>query len=101
MWPWRSRVPASMSARPVQKRLTSTPPRSTTALTPGSSGLEALHEIVAGAGEHLLPGAWLLLEHGFDQAGEVQRLMEATGYERIATRRDLGGQPRCTGGRLS
>lgn len=71
------------------------------ALTSGPDGLAAIRHIVACATGFLTAGAWLLIEHGFDQAGEVQRLMEAAGYERIATRRDLGGQPRCTGGRVS
>lgn len=69
------------------------------ALTPGSSGVEALRAIVAGAAEHLLPGAWLLLEHGFDQAAAVQGLLAQAGFRDIQTRRDLGGQARCTGGR--
>ncbi|MDA0189199.1 MAG: peptide chain release factor N(5)-glutamine methyltransferase [Proteobacteria bacterium] len=69
------------------------------ALTPGLSGLEALCEIVAGAWAHLKPGAWLLLEHGFDQAEPVRGLLAAAGFGGIQTRHDLGGQPRCTGGR--
>jgi len=69
------------------------------ALTPGPSGLEALAEIVAGAGTHLRPGAWLLLEHGFDQDEAVRELLRAAGFSDIQTRRDLGGQPRCSGGR--
>lgn len=70
------------------------------ALTPGDSGLEALHEIVAVAPDHLAPGAWLLLEHGFDQADAVAGLLRANGFQRVETRRDLGGQARCSGGRL-
>ncbi len=50
-----------------------------TALTPGGDGLSALREIVAGAGSHLDPGGWLLLEHGFDQAGEVRALLVGPG----------------------
>jgi release factor glutamine methyltransferase len=69
------------------------------ALTPGGDGLDALRAIVAGAPFHLHPGAWLLLEHGFDQAKAVADLLRAHGFERVAMRRDLPGQPRCTGGR--
>ena len=69
------------------------------ALTSGGDGLDALREIIAGAGEHLEPGGWLLLEHGHDQAESVHGLLELHGFAEIATRRDLGGQPRCTGGR--
>jgi release factor glutamine methyltransferase len=71
----------------------------TLALTPGGDGLDALRAIVAGTRAHLRPGGWLLLEHGFDQADPVQALLRAHGFEAIETRRDLAGQPRCTGGR--
>ena len=67
------------------------------ALTPGGDGLDALREIIGGAARHLAPGAWLLLEHGYDQADAVHELLHAHGFQGIATRRDLGDQPRCTG----
>jgi len=69
----------------------------TLALTPGGDGLDALRDIVRGASAHMTPGAWLLLEHGYDQADAVQRLLHEHGFVDITTRRDLGGQPRCTG----
>lgn len=69
------------------------------ALTPEGDGLDALRAIVVGAAAHLEPGAWLLLEHGYDQAEDVQALLAAAGFGEIATRHDLGGQARCTGGR--
>ena len=69
----------------------------TVALTPGSDGLGALQQIVHGAPLHLLPGGWLLLEHGFDQADAVQRLLLDEGFIDVETRHDLGGRPRCTG----
>ena len=69
------------------------------ALTPGGDGLDALRQIVQGGASHGVPGGWLLLEHGHDQAQAVQRLLSVAGLESIETRRDLGGRPRCTGGR--
>jgi release factor glutamine methyltransferase len=69
------------------------------ALTPGGDGLDALRIIVAGAAVHLRAGGWLLLEHGYDQADAVQALLREHGFDAIETRRDLAGQPRCTGGR--
>ena len=69
------------------------------ALTPGGDGLGALREIVRGASAHLAPGGALLLEHGYDQAEAVQALLRGHDFGRIDTRVDLGGQPRCTGGR--
>jgi release factor glutamine methyltransferase len=67
------------------------------ALTPGGDGLDALRAIVSGAGAHLAPGAWLLLEHGHDQAEAVQALLRAAGFAAIESRTDLGGRQRCTG----
>jgi release factor glutamine methyltransferase len=70
------------------------------ALTPEGDGLDALRRIVHGAPAHLLPGAWLLLEHGHDQAAAVRQLLLGAGFEAVQTRRDLAGLARCTGARL-
>lgn len=70
------------------------------ALTSGSDGLDALRQIVAGAPAHLLPGGWLLVEHGFDQGPALRALLGAAGFEAVETRCDLARLPRCTGGRL-
>lgn len=67
------------------------------ALTPGGDGLDALRQIVAGAPGHLAPGGWLLLEHGWDQAGAVAALLAAAGFSAITHRQDLAGHTRCTG----
>ena len=74
------------------------------ALTPGAAdttGLSALLEIIDGAPDHLQPGGWLLLEHGYDQAEAVAAALRARGFAEVAMKRDLGGQPRVTGGRHS
>ena len=71
------------------------------ALSPGGDGLDALRQIVQGAALHEVPAGWLLLEHGHDQSPAVQRLLSAAGFESVETRRDLGGRPRCTGGRCA
>lgn len=68
------------------------------ALTPGGDGLDALRAIVAGALPHLLPGGWLLLEHGWDQAAAVATLLHAAGFSAVQHRQDLAGHTRCTGG---
>lgn len=67
------------------------------ALTPEGDGLAALRHVVEGAPPHLLPGAWLLLEHGHDQAAEVESLLRARGFSAAETRFDLAGLARCTG----
>ena len=69
------------------------------ALSPGGDGLSALRELCAAAPAHLNPGGWLLLEHGFDQAGAVRALLQAAGFGQVGTRRDLAGQERSSGGR--
>ena len=71
------------------------------ALASGADGLDDLRLIVAQAREHLLPGGWLLLEHGWDQGDEVAGLLAAQGYGNIQHRLDLAGRVRCTGGRLA
>lgn len=66
------------------------------ALTSGVDGLHAIRHIVANAHARLLPGGWLLLEHGCDQAEAVQALFTAAGYHQVSSRRDLSDQWRCT-----
>ncbi|MCY7316122.1 MAG: peptide chain release factor N(5)-glutamine methyltransferase [Rubrivivax sp.] len=67
------------------------------ALTPGGDGLLALCQIVEGASAHLLPGAWLLLEHGHDQGEAVRTQLLQCGLIGAETRADLAGLPRCSG----
>jgi release factor glutamine methyltransferase len=69
------------------------------ALTPEGDGLGALRRIVDAAPAHLLPGAWLLLEHGHDQSEAVRQLLHQRGFVATSTRADLAGLPRCSGGR--
>ncbi|WP_374426646.1 peptide chain release factor N(5)-glutamine methyltransferase [Ideonella dechloratans] len=69
------------------------------ALTPEGDGLAALRTLVRDAAPQLRPGAWLLFEHGWDQAPAVRALLTAAGFEDVQTRQDLAGLDRCTGGR--
>jgi release factor glutamine methyltransferase len=69
------------------------------ALTDHADGLSALRTIIGGAAPHLQPGAWLLLEHGYDQADAVRALLLAQGYLDVQSWRDLGGIERVSGGR--
>lgn len=68
------------------------------ALTSGADGLEDIRTIVAQAGDHLVPGGWLLLEHGHDQGAAVRALLTAAGFASVSTRTDLPGLDRCSGG---
>ncbi len=69
------------------------------ALTDGADGLNALREIIADVPAHLNDGACLLVEHGYDQGEPVRELFLQAGFVDVTTRRDLGGQERCSGGR--
>jgi release factor glutamine methyltransferase len=68
------------------------------ALASGPDGLDDIRLIVRQAGQHLRPGGWLLLEHGFDQAHAVQTLLSNQGFVNVQSRPDLAGILRCTGG---
>jgi release factor glutamine methyltransferase len=68
------------------------------ALTAGADGLDDIRTIVHQAPAHLLPGGWLLLEHGYDQATDVRALLEAAGFVSVQSRQDLAGIERCSGG---
>lgn len=69
------------------------------ALVAGPDGLDDLRKIVAQAPAHLARGGWLLLEHGWDQAGAVRELLARAGFANVGSRRDLAGIERCSGGR--
>jgi len=66
------------------------------ALSPGVSGLEALHVIIARAASHLNPGGALVLEHGATQAADVAHALVAAGYVRVRCYADLAGHERVT-----
>ncbi|MFB4393622.1 MULTISPECIES: peptide chain release factor N(5)-glutamine methyltransferase [unclassified Pseudomonas] len=70
------------------------------ALVAGNDGLDDLRVIVAQAPQHLLPGGWLLLEHGYDQAEAVRGLLSAQGFVEVSSRVDLAGHARISLGRL-
>ncbi|TQT80739.1 protein-(glutamine-N5) methyltransferase, release factor-specific, partial [Xanthomonas perforans] len=50
---------------------------------------------------HLVPGGWLLLEHGWDQGAAVAELLAARGFAAVATHQDLERRDRVTLGRWS
>jgi release factor glutamine methyltransferase len=70
------------------------------ALVAEEQGLADLRCIIAEAPKHLEAGGWLLLEHGYEQGAAVRHLLTQSGFIDVATRRDLGGQERTSGGRL-
>jgi release factor glutamine methyltransferase len=71
------------------------------ALTDGSrDGLDSIRRIITGASDHLKPGGWLLVEHGYDQAEAVHGLLESTGFGHIVSIADLAGIARVAGGKI-
>lgn len=69
------------------------------ALTPlpnqsACSGLEAIEEITAQALDRLVPGGFLLIEHGFDQQSKVMGIFKSSGLSEVKGLQDLAGNPR-------
>lgn len=69
------------------------------ALASGADGLDAIRILAAGAAAHLVPGGWILLEHGWDQGEAVRALLLAGGLEEVETVADLEGRDRVSLGR--
>lgn len=64
------------------------------ALVADNAGLADLQTLIEQAPQHLLAGGWLLLEHGWQQAQQVQQLFRQAGYHQVATVKDYGGNDR-------
>ncbi|MCR9001319.1 MULTISPECIES: peptide chain release factor N(5)-glutamine methyltransferase [Rahnella] len=64
------------------------------ALVAENAGLADLAHIIQAAPAYLHPGGWLLLEHGWQQAADVQALLHDAGYQQIATIKDYGDNDR-------
>ncbi len=69
------------------------------ALGSAPDGLRDIREIAHAARAHLMPGGWLLLEHGYDQGPAVRDILAIQGYGELATHTDLSGHERVTLGR--
>ena len=67
------------------------------ALTDHADGLTDLAAIIDGAPAHLRPDGWLLLEHGYDQAGAVRAQLAQAGWQQVQSWRDLAGIERVSG----
>jgi release factor glutamine methyltransferase len=68
------------------------------ALIGGSDGLDCIRTIASAARTHLVPGGWLIFEHGYDQASACVQMLAQLGYTGISDETDLAGLPRvCRG----
>ena len=69
------------------------------AIVGGNDGLDGFRVLAREAPAHLLPGGWLLMEHGAGQHQAVRELLEAAGLETTESWPDLAGIPRVSGGK--
>jgi release factor glutamine methyltransferase len=70
------------------------PSEPVSALASGPDGLRDIRAIIQQAPSHLKPGGWLVLEHGYQQAGAVTQLLQSAGLVDISTLNDLADNPR-------
>lgn len=72
------------------------------ALTDGTrDGMACIRTLIEGAQSHLLPGGWLLIEHGYDQAVKVRELLQKAGFADVGSWCDSAAIERVSGGCLS
>jgi release factor glutamine methyltransferase len=65
------------------------------ALLAGADGLDVYRRIAEGADKFLKPGASLVMEIGYRQAAQIQKLLEATGvFSRITVEKDFSNNDR-------
>lgn len=69
------------------------------ALDGGDDGLTAYRQLTAQAGKILVPGGWLLVEVGIDQAADVSALFKAAGLTEVTHRDDYSRIPRVVMGK--
>lgn len=70
------------------------------ALRGGPDGMDCIRAIAAAARMHLVPGGWLVFEHGYDQGPACVRLLAGLGYTDVDDARDLSDLPRVCKGRF-
>lgn len=71
------------------------------ALISGKDGLDDIRQIITRSPAHLVPGGWLLLEHGYDQAARVRGLLQDAGFDGVFSACDLAGIERASAGRAA
>lgn len=66
------------------------------ALTDFADGLAHIRVLIEQGQYYLKPKAWLLLEHGYNQAAAIRELCAQYAYQNIETEQDLAGLDRIT-----
>lgn len=64
------------------------------ALFGGPDGMDVIRRFIPVAASRLLPGGWLALEIGIDQAAETESLLRGAGLQEIRTIKDISGVAR-------
>lgn len=64
------------------------------ALTPGGDGLTIIRRLLCESENFLKPGGHLLIEIGFNQGAEVERMVDSRIWKLLSIREDLQGIPR-------
>ena len=70
------------------------------ALQAPDAGMAAINAIAAQAETYAAAGAWLLIEHGYQQAKKVRNSFKAVGLKNIHTEQDIENRDRVTLGQL-
>lgn len=70
------------------------------ALVSGKTGLDDIKKIVSSCHAFLKPSGFLVIEHGFDQAQDVEAIFKKSGFTNVQNHRDLADIPRFVTGCL-
>jgi release factor glutamine methyltransferase len=66
----------------------------------GGDGLACIRVVVGDVASRLLPGGWMLIEHGYNQAAAVRDLLHSAGLRDVTSWPDLSSVERVSGGCL-
>jgi len=70
------------------------------ALVAGDEGLADIKVIISQSVEFLVDGGQLMIEHGYNQASQIQAVFAENGYSKIEIYKDLAGLDRITKGQF-
>lgn len=71
------------------------------ALVGGKTGMEQIRQLVTQASRYLIPGGWLIIEHGHEQGEAVVDWFIQNNYQQVTLHHDLAGLPRVTLGQTN
>jgi len=66
------------------------------ALQSGQTGFDDIEKIISQSPKYLKQEAWLMFEHGYQQAKQSRRLLRQAGFKQVHSRLDLAGHERIT-----